>query len=239
MIIVTADLAQTEAREGRPSRVQLRVNAAYTRAVAAAGGLPLVVPPSEDVEPYLAFARGLVVTGADSDVPPSEYGEAPREGLGRTNPERTTFERRLIEGALARELPVLGVCGGMQLLHVVLGGKLYQDIGREHPGAALHVQPSDPAQPWHEVAVTPGSLLARATGGAHLLRVNSTHHQAPRPFSGLPIRVAALAPDGVIEAIESERHRFALGVQWHPEALAEGAEPARSAIYRALVDAAR
>jgi putative glutamine amidotransferase len=200
--------------------------------------MPLIVPIVGDVAPYLDLARGVVVSGSGADVPPEEYGEAPREGLGPLRPERTAFERRLMEGALARDLPVLGVCGGMQLLYVVLGGKLYQDLPREHRGAPVHRQPEDPAEPWHEVQVAAGSQLSRAVGGAVSLRVNSTHHQAPRLPAPAGVRVCAVAPDGVVEGIESERHRFALGVQWHPEALREGGA-AGLGVYRALVEAAR
>jgi putative glutamine amidotransferase len=208
----------------------------YVDAVLAAGGLPLLLPHAREAAPaYLALLDGLVVTGGAFDVPPDLYGEAPRAGLGPTKPERTAFERDVLEAALAAGLPVLGVCGGMQLLNVVRGGTLFQDLLSD-AGLRGHEQPPPKDAPSHEVAVQPGTQLA-ALVGAGPLRVNSTHHQAVRD-PGAGVLVSARAPDGVIEAIELPDQGFALGVQWHPEAVAPH-EPRHAALYRGLVAAAR
>jgi putative glutamine amidotransferase len=196
----------------------------------------VLLPHAREAAPaYLALLDGLVVTGGAFDVPPELYGEAARAGLGPTKPERTVFEKDVLEAALAARLPVLGVCGGMQLLNVVRGGTLYQDL-RAEAGIAGHEQPPPKDVPSHDVAVQPGSQLA-ALVGLDPLRVNSTHHQAVRD-PGAGVLVSARAPDGVVEAIELPDLGFALGVQWHPEAMLAH-EPRHAAIYRGLVAAAR
>lgn len=207
----------------------------YVEAVLDAGGLPILLPHAVDVAgAYLALLDGLVVSGGDFDVPPELYGEARRPGCGPSRPERTRFEKDLLEAALAARLPVLGVCGGMQLLDVVRGGTLWQDLPGE-AGLRGHEQPAPKDVPSHEVTIAPGTQLA-ALSGAGPLMVNSTHHQAVRE-PGPGVLVSARAPDGVVEAIELPDLPFALGVQWHPEATRD--DPRHAAIYRGLVDAAR
>jgi putative glutamine amidotransferase len=208
----------------------------YVEAVLAAGGLPILLPHApEAAGAYLALVEGLVVTGGAFDVPPELYGEARRPACGETKPERTAFEKELLEAALAARLPVLAVCGGMQLLNVVRGGTLYQDLVAD-AGLAGHEQPAPKDAPSHVAAVAPGTLLA-ALVGAGPLPVNSTHHQAVRE-PGAGVLVSARAPDGVVEAIELPDVPFAVGVQWHPEASLRH-EPRHAALYRGLVAAAR
>jgi putative glutamine amidotransferase len=208
----------------------------YAAAVAAAGGLALpLVHDLDRAEALLALCDGLVVTGGAFDVPPELYGEARRPGCGPARPERTAFELALLRLALARDLPLLGVCGGMQLLAVACGGSLHQDLAADL-GLGGHEQPPPKDLPSHPVAVEPGSRLA-ALVGADPLPVNSTHHQAVRT-PGRGVFVSARAPDGVIEAIELPGRRFALGVQWHPEAAARH-EPRHAALYGGLVAASR
>lgn len=209
---------------------------AYVDAVLAAGGLPILLPHARDAAAaYLALLDGLVVTGGFFDVPPELYGEERREACGVTRPERTAFEKEVLEAALAARMPVLGVCGGMQLLNVVRGGTLYQDLPQD-AGIRGHEQPAPRDVPSHEVVVQPGTHLA-ALVGAGSLQVNSTHHQALRE-PGAGVLVSARAPDGVAEAIELPDLPFALGVQWHPEAVARH-EPRHAALYRGLVAVAR
>jgi putative glutamine amidotransferase len=133
-------------------------------------------------------------------------------------------------------MPLLGICGGMQLLNVVLGGTLYQDLRRDLPGAKEHEQRHDRTQPSHPVEVRDGSALAEVLGRGQLM-VNSTHHQAVSRLAP-NVKVSASAPDGVVEAIEVTDHPFALGVQWHPELLIHSM-PLQLGLYRALVQKAR
>lgn len=209
---------------------------AYAEAVAAAGGLPLLLPHEPDLTAeYLSGLDGLVVTGGAFDVPPELYGEARRHACGPTRPERTAAELKLLLGALEAGLPVLGVCGGMQLMAVARGGTLFQDLVSD-AGLHRHEQEAPKDVPSHPVEVRPGTWLA-ALVGAGPLPVNSTHHQGVRT-TGDGVKVSATSPDGLIEAIELDGPAFALGVQWHPEAALRH-EPRHAAIYRGLVAAAR
>ncbi len=207
----------------------------YVRAVARAGAVPVLLPHAEldDLEELLGPLGALVVTGGDFDLPPSYYGEAQRPCTRRLLEARSNFERALCRAALHAGKPLLGVCGGMQLLNVVLGGTLFQDRS-ERPGTLDHEQPHDRREPHHEVEIARDSRLRRICG-AHTLAVNSTHHQMVRDL-GAGVIASAVAPDGVIEAIEVSGRPLTLGVQWHPELLDA---PEHQAIYTALVRAAR
>jgi putative glutamine amidotransferase len=192
----------------------LRAN--YFEAIARAGGLPVALPHDPLlVDAWLELLDGLVVTGGAFDLDPALYGDAARHPTVRTKDRRTAFEAAITRAALARDRPVLGICGGQQLLNVVLGGTLIQHIPDARPDALAHEQPNPRTEPGHDVVVLPGSLLHRITG-VDLLPVNSAHHQAAETV-GDGIVVSATAADGVIEAIEDPRARFCLGVQWHPE----------------------
>jgi len=188
----------------------------YCDALAEAGGLPLALPHEVDlVEDYLARLDGLVITGGAFDIDPALYGAAERHATVRLKERRTRFEWAITERAIARDLPILGICGGQQLLNVVLGGRLIQHIPDVVPDALPHEQPNPRTEPGHEVLVEPGTLLHRLTRAERLL-VNSAHHQAAETV-GPGVVVSGRAPDGVIEAIEDPRRSFCLGVQWHPE----------------------
>jgi len=232
---VTPDVSETEARPARPSAPRYELKQAYADAVFAAGGLPVVLAYDTDLDraaESLALCDALVVTGGAFDIPPDAYGARGHRKLGPLKPARTHFEQVVLRAALSDRKPVLGVCGGMQLLAVEVGGTLWQDIREEMPGASDHEQKVDPRLPGHAARVIQGTRLARIVG-CDLVQVNSTHHQAVRD-PGAAI-VSAVAPDGIIEAIELP-DRFALGVQWHPE-LMPGKE--HLALYEALVEAAR
>jgi putative glutamine amidotransferase len=213
-----------------------RLPRAYADAVAAAGGLPLPLTHELGLAgALLELCDGLVVTGGAFDVPPELYGEPRRPGCGPTRPERTAFELEVLKLALARDLPLLGVCGGMQLLAVARGGTLYQDLATDL-GLGGHEQPAPKDKPSHAVRIEAGSRLAALVGASPLL-VNSTHHQAVRD-PGAGVTISARAEDGLVEAIELTGRRFALGVQWHPESAARH-EPRHAALYAGLVSAAR
>ncbi|MFC0410665.1 gamma-glutamyl-gamma-aminobutyrate hydrolase family protein [Roseomonas elaeocarpi] len=206
----------------------------YCEAVAAAGGLPVVLPHHAALaEDYLDRLDGLVVTGGAFDVDPALYGGGERHATVVLKSGRTAFELAVLRGALARDMPVLGICGGEQLLAVALGGTLIQHIPDSVPQALAHEQPNPRTEPGHEVAVVPGTLLSRITGGAARLSVNSAHHQAVAT-PGIGAVVSGTAPDGVVEAIEHAGFRFCLGVQWHPE---YGVDPRDGDIFRAFVRA--
>lgn len=211
----------------------LRTN--YMDAVAATGGLPLALPHNADLaEAMLDRIDALIVTGGAFDVDPSLYGDAGRHDTVILKEGRTAAELALVRGALARNMPVLGICGGEQLLAVTLGGTLIQHIPDAIPGALDHEQKNPRNEPGHEVAVVPGTLLHRIVG-ATSMNVNTSHHQAVRAPGPRAI-VNATSSDGVIEGIEEASYRFCLGVQWHPEFFIDQGD---RRIFDALAAAAR
>ena len=210
----------------------LRTN--YASAVASAGGIPVALPH----DPALAGGMldaidALIVTGGAFDVDPALYGDAGTHATVTLKQGRTEAERALLDGALARFMPVLGICGGEQLLAVALGGTLIQHIPDALPQALQHEQPNPRHEPGHAIDIVPGTLLHRIVRSPAML-VNTSHHQAVRA-AGPAARVNATAPDGVIEGIEDPGRRFCLGVQWHPEFLID---PGDALIFRALIEAA-
>ena len=226
----------------RPARPEVVLKEAVVDAVRIAGGLPLLLPPGAlppgDLAALLAVVDGVVVTGGAFDIHPHHYGQRVTARLDRVDEDRTGLELALCRICLEREVPLLGICGGMQALAVAAGGSLVQDIGAQVPGALEHEQPTDPALAWHPVAIE--GPLARELGGS--IEVDSTHHQAVLDPGAL--RVVGRAPDGVIEAVLHPGHPFALGVQWHPELMDADrpvAERLRGCLgpYRLLVEATR
>lgn len=193
----------------RPARAEVFLAEALVEQVRAAGGVPVVLPPGDAAGAAAVLHRidALVVAGGAFDIHPSHYGQAVAARLDRVDEGRTSLELALVQGAVARDLPLLGVCGGMQALAVALGGTLHQHVDG-------HEQPTDPATPWH-------ALVPDGAAPAWLPReVNSTHHQAVDAPG--PLGVLARAPDGVIEALGLHGARFCVGVQWHPELLDAG-----------------
>lgn len=190
----------------------------YLSAVADFGALPLPLPHLTGMaEHYLDLIDGLIITGGAFDIPPNMYGEHSVHETVTTKDQRTAFEWAMTKGAIARNMPVLGICGGQQLLAVVLGGTLIQHIPDSIQNALAHEQPNPRDEVGHSVKIAPGTLL-HSIVGADEIQVNSAHHQA---VATVPegVIINALAPDGVIEGVElpTEKHPFCLGVQWHPE----------------------
>jgi putative glutamine amidotransferase len=188
----------------------------YCSAVSRLGALPVPLPHSlELVEEYLAMIDGLMITGGAFDVSPELYGQSTKSDTVSTKDQRTKFEYAITRGAIAKKIPVLGICGGEQLLNVVLGGTLIQHIPDSIVRALPHEQPNPRTEPGHDVSVSDGTLLRKIVG-ASAIAVNSAHHQAvDKPAPGVVVN--AVASDGVIEGIELPGHPFCLGVQWHPE----------------------
>ena len=207
----------------------------YAGAVAHAGGLPIPLPHEPELaEQYLDLIDGLVITGGAFDVDPSMYGESDVHNTVITKDKRTKFEWAMVQGALKRDMPILGICGGQQLLHVVMGGKLVQHIPDLYDDCLPHEQPNPRDEAGHTVQIKPGTLLHKIVGEDEL-SVNSAHHQAvlDEP-EGLVIN--ATAPDTVLEGIEAPDKKFCIGVQWHPEFhICEGDQK----IFTAFIEAAR
>ena len=207
----------------------------YSSAVAQAGGLPMLMGPDADLAvAFLEAIDGLLITGGDFDVNPALFGDTTRHPSVTIKDERTQFEMALARGAISRDMPVLGICGGLQHLHVVLGGALIQHIPDQVADALAHEQPNPRDEPGHDVEVLDGTLLNGIVGTMRM-SVNSAHHQAPKDAPD-GVVVNAVAADGVIEGIEAPAQAFCLGVQWHPEF---AIDPGDGRILTAFVDAAR
>ena len=211
----------------------------YVQAVRRAGGLPVLVPlglNEDELRDLYDRLDGLLLSGG-GDISPAEYGMKATADLRQVDLDRDRVELILTRWAAAEEKPLLGICRGAQTFNVALGGSLYQDIATEHPGQSKHDYYPGYAYdyPAHPITVSEDTLLARALG-APLLNVNSLHHQSARDVAPALVPVA-FAPDGVIEAVELPGHRFALGVQWHPEWLPE--MPEMRGLFGAFVASAR
>jgi putative glutamine amidotransferase len=210
----------------------------YVRATETAGGLPVVLAPVSEglIEPLLDRLDGLILSGG-SDVDPALYGEQPHPKLGRVVRERDDFELALTRKALARDLPILAICRGHQVLNVAMGGTLIQDIASQWRGSAAHDHDSR-RERWlraHEVRILPGTRV-REILGKDVVAVNSFHHQAVRDLGEGLVVSAISSDDRVVEAVEKPSASFVLGVQWHPESFwnqSDGFQPLFEALVRA------
>ncbi|MFM8551504.1 MAG: gamma-glutamyl-gamma-aminobutyrate hydrolase family protein [Nitrospiraceae bacterium] len=208
----------------------------YVRAIEEAGGVPVILPLTDDPSLQRRLfdgMDGLLLTGSGPDLPPTLYGERQRYKFRVMSRRRYAFELAMLDRAMKSAMPVLGICGGMQTINVALGGSLVQDIGSQLPKTLQHRAPGPATAYAHTVSISPHSLLQRIVKQTRM-SVNSSHHQSVKTVASALI-ATAVAPDGVIEAIEAadrRRHPFLLGVQWHPEFLFD-----RYAVQRRLFDA--
>ncbi len=208
----------------------------YVDAVVAAGGTPVLLGASAlPAEDALAILDGLIIAGG-GDISPDVYGGRAHETIYMVNPARDSFELGLMRAALERsDLPTLGICRGMQIMNIALGGDLTPHLPDVYGEKVAHRLP--PRVPTtHSVRIERGGAFGEIFTDAEVL-VCSWHHQAVREL-GRGLRVAAHAPDGVVEAVELEGHPFALGVQWHPE-LQAAEDPRQKRVFQALVERAR
>ena len=213
--------------------------APYVRAVEAAGGIPLVFPPQQDVEALCDIVDGVLFSGG-ADIDPSRYGdETVHEATYGVDAERDSFELDLFRAATARDLPILGICRGIQVVNVALGGTLIQDLPSQHHGAAEfgHRQHERGLEDWavgHEVEAPNADLFPIFEN--RRLGVNSFHHQAIRDLAPGLIPIA-YSPDGVIEAVAAHGGQSLFGVQWHPELMFQR-DPAHLRPFLVLVNCA-
>lgn len=219
-----------------PPRTEMVLGLSYLKAIRAAGGMPVVIPPLEGLGegPVLEGFDGLCLSGGP-DVHPAVFGRDEHPALGPTWRDVDEAELAVACEGDDRGLPILGICRGAQVLNVARGGTLYQHVPEEIGDEVAHRQAGIGPGAAHGIEVEPESLLAGVLGST-AVEVNSYHHQAPRDL-GRGLRAVAFAPDGVIEAIEDRERDFLIGVQWHAEADAALEENAR--LFAAFVDAAR
>jgi putative glutamine amidotransferase len=228
--VTTSELRPSSAgtlrRHGEPPHAEMALGMTYLRAIEAAGGMPVVLPPLGDAVAYLDRLDGICLSGGP-DLDPDAYGAPERHAeLGPTEPGLDAFELELARAADVRGLPILGICRGAQALNVARGGTLHQHL----PG---HRQTEPATATTHTVQIEPGTRLAEIAGAGRL-RVNSFHHQAVDVL-GRGLRVVARSADGLAEAIEGSGPRLVLGVQWHAEGLT--AQPRHRALFEELVAA--
>lgn len=210
----------------------------YSQAILHAGGAPIIIPAAQDpksIEAILNSVEGLILSGGP-DIHPRRYGEEPLAGLGEVDEALDRMELMAARLAIDKNLPVLGICRGIQVLNVALGGTLFQDIASQVPESLCHTPKTDKAVNTHTVRIEAGSRLNKIFGKRDIW-VNGKHHQAVKdPAPGLV--VSARAKDGIIEALEHPERPFVIGVQWHPEGTWED-DPYSKKLFHALVQAAQ
>jgi putative glutamine amidotransferase len=215
----------------------------YFDAAVCSGAVPWMVPLLDDDVATLReiYDRldGVLLPGG-VDVDPAQFGEARRPGCGVIDPARDRVELQLVRWAAAEGKPVLGLCRGLQVLNVALGGSLYQDLGTEKPDGLKH--DCFPNEGYardhvaHDVAVSDGSHL-RAAFRRAVVGVNSMHHQGILRLAS-PLVASAVAPDGLVEAVEAAEGGYLVGVQWHPEVF-DGRDPGTRRLFEGFIAAAR
>jgi putative glutamine amidotransferase len=216
----------------------LWINPLYFGGVEQAGGLPSLLPLTDDPACWEAYCQGFdgfVFTGGQ-DVAPSYFSQEKLPQCGYQSPERDAQELFMLRRLRELDKPVLGICRGLQAINVALGGTLYQDLPTQHPSQVVHRQTMPFDLPHHQVEIFENSMLRSLVGHAHL-SVNSMHHQAVWEVAP-GLSVAAAAPDGIVEALELPGARFFLGVQWHPEHMWQSYDSGKR-IFQGLVDACR
>lgn len=204
----------------REGIVREYVNKDYIQAVEKAGGIPISLPvvnDEEDIKSQIRLCDGIILAGGP-DINPLLYNDEPHTKLSYVFTEVDEYQIKLAEISLDKDLPILGICRGHQLLNVVCGGTLYQDLSEISSGTLKHVQDAARYEYSHKIKTKPKSIIGSLLGNEAL--VNSFHHQCIKePGKGL--EVTATASDGVIEGVEMKNKKFAVGVQWHPEGMVE------------------
>lgn len=236
--VTTSELRRAETLspvpEGEPPRHEMALGITYMKAIEAAGGIPVVIPPMDTrrIDALLDHLDGLCLSGGP-DIHPDYYGQEPDEHLGPTAPDLDLFELEMARGADSTDMPLLAICRGMQALNVSRGGSLIQHLP-DRESEVEHRQKLPGQKAAHQVDLQPGSRVARIVGDTGIA-VNSFHHQAiDRLGNGLV--ATGWAPDGLTESIEDPEREFLVGLQWHVELMVE--HPEHFSIFREFVEAA-
>jgi len=239
VIGITLDLANNNENYRYSSFPWYVLRQNYAESVLQAGGIPLMIPYQDDVGTILQLLDGLILPGGDEDINPKFYGHDITSHKTTPNDARDNFEFRIAKKAIKLDMPILGICRGMQLLNVAFGGTLIQHIPdylhqKKIEMVIDHEQPVPKHVISHPIRIKPHTILAQLAGNLDETMVNSTHHQAVWQV-GEGMIVSATAPDGIIEAIEAINHKFIVGVEWHPEYLNNNGLDAK--LFKALITA--
>lgn len=211
----------------------------YMEGITEAGGIPVMLPLVTDMQDIRQMADefdGFLFTGGQ-DVAPECYGEQRRKECGQSCPKRDKMEELLLKEVLERDKPLLGICRGIQILNVMLGGTLYQDLPSEHPSEVNHRQMPPYDNPVHEVVLEKDAPLSSVLGKERLL-VNSCHHQGVKALSPR-LSAMAYAADGLVEAVYMPEKQFVWAVQWHPEFLFRVQEDSRKILKQLVLEAGK
>lgn len=214
------------------------VNTAYVQSVILSGGIPYMIPVTDNVEilrQIVSQLDGIVFTGGE-DIQPIYYGDLPYEKLEEVSPARDTFDLMVLKMAADRNIPILGICRGLQLMNVAFGGTLYQDLPTQHSSSVKHRQEESGTTPTHPISIIKESKLAEITG-QEVLQVNTFHHQAIRKLAP-GFKITAWAPDSIAEAIEAYPIRQMIGVQFHPEIFTAAGDTTMHKLFKFLVNKA-
>ena len=228
----------TDRYSGSLGLLQQGITQAYIESIYEAGGCPVLVPLGGPADTYVELVQrldGVLFTGG-GDVHPAAYASQPHPKVAYVDKDRDRVEIDLLPLTVERRLPILGICRGLQVVNVALGGTLFEDIADQRPDSLKHdYSPGYPRNYLaHAVHIKAGSLLAKVSG-LQRVEVNSLHHQAVRHLAG-GLTPTAYAPDGVLEALELPGYPYGLAVQWHPEWLRE--QPGMRALFRSFIEAA-
>ena len=204
LIGITGDIGERDGRE------YLYVDLRYGKLVEDVGGVSILIHPAQCVNEVVSEIGGLLLSGG-ADIHPKYYREEPRYPMELSPDIRTDFEISLLREAMRRNIPILGICHGMQLINVAFRGTLYQDLPGQTEGVINHRL----GEKRHPVSIIEDTLLFEAIGKKEM-DVTSTHHQAVKDL-GMGLKVSATAHDSIIEAFEMPEYPFLIGVQWHPE----------------------
>lgn len=209
----------TAQNEYQVNRKLNRLNYTYIKAVLEAGGIPIIIPVMEEegkMEDYLDIVDGIIFTGGE-DVSSLYFNEEPIKEVSSTDLDRDKSEMELFKLAYEKNIPMFGICRGLQLINIGLGGDIYQDLFKAVPDAIGHVFTKNAHEGHHTIKVEKDSILYEAFGKETLV-VNSIHHQSIRKLAE-NLKVTSTASDGIIESAEANDGRHIYGVQWHPEAM--------------------
>jgi putative glutamine amidotransferase len=221
-ILVSLDQNPHQSRRGLVDYYECE--SAYLDAILKAGGLPLPCPwitKVDDLKQILDHVDAVLLSGGDFDINPNLFGEAAHAKLGTIKEERTTFETHLYELAKERELPILGICGGMQLINCLEGGSLYQDIPSQYASDVAHEQHEHKSIGTHAVKLIEGQYLHTLLQTESIM-VNSTHHQGIKELANTLINIGH-SEDLLVEAFKHKEELYIVGVQWHPESMPDNA----------------